>query len=349
MEDNLKSKEDINLTNATNPENSKLNKDNIIYNKKEQDQNNSENIKEEKKENPINLNNSTIKENINSASNNEKTKRFRRGKNGTSSERTYKCPDCEKCYLSGPALVIHRKLKHGYNTENEKKSRGRPKKEDQQENAYLNAQIKYNVFLNNSTRKKNDENEENKEKEIINLELIQDNFNNIYRQCKSDLFSKIENIEKYPFYQLVINNWNKENYDFPKQCLCDNNKSENHNNSNKYNSPPLDQIFFLYLKELSSKTNKNYFWFINKFIILLRECINSFKKDLVKVEYKTEMEYSQLFSAEGVPESFNDFFLEFMQPKEYYGLNEGELIELAQHFCFWLYSNKYTHSYLTLL
>ena len=113
----------------------------------------------------------------------------------------------------------------------------------------------------------------------------------------------------------------------------------------------MDLILLLYLKELATKTNKQYFWFVNKFVVLLREYINAFKKDEVKEEQKTEekQEYSQLCSAEGIPESFNDFFLEFMQPNKYYGLNEQELIELAQHFCFWLYLNKYTHSYLTLI
>ena len=149
---------------------------------------------------------------------------------------------------------------------------------------------------------------------------------------------------------MIIDNWDKNN-DFPNECLSDNNKLETVNNSSKYNSPPLDIIFFMYLKELSAKANNEYFWFINKFIVLFREFINLFKKDLVKDEYKTEKqkEYSQLFSAEAIPESCNDFFLEFMQQKQYYGLQENELIDLAQHFCFWLYSNKFTHSYLTLL
>ena len=34
--------------------------------------------------------------------NTEKGKRHRRGKNEIS-ERNYRCPDCDKCYLSGPA------------------------------------------------------------------------------------------------------------------------------------------------------------------------------------------------------------------------------------------------------
>ena len=346
MEDNLKSKEDQKINKHINPEDSKS-KDESINHKKEDEkiESNNENETEQKKETPTDTNNNTTKENNNLTTNNEKTKRHRRGKKETKDERKHKCPDCDKCYLSGPALVIHRKTKHGYNTEAEKKSRGRPKKEDQQENCYQNAQIKYNEFFNNETRKiKNNE-------EKINLDNVKENFINIFSQRKNKLFPNIDNITNYPFYQLIINYWNNDNYDFPTECLSESYRNDNMNSSNKYNSPPLEQIFFLYLKELSNKTNKNYFWFASQFIILFRECINSIKKDQVKQENKSDIakEYSQIYSAEGIPESCNDFFLEFMQPNDYYGLNEKELIELAQHFCFWLYLNKYTHSYLTLL
>lgn len=364
MEDNLKSHEDTiqnkSIEPIENQENSQQNNESSnAYNeeKDREEQNESQNEKEQNKEASNDMNNSLSKdkekekEHINSTSNNEKGKRHRRGKNETSGERNYKCPDCEKCYLSGPALVIHRKTKHGYNTETEKKSRGRPKKSEQQENSYQNAQLKYNNFLNDTKRKKKSEEGEDKE---INLNLIKDNLNNIFRQCKNYIFSNINDVKDYPFYQLIIDNWdkNKNDYGFPNQCYSDNtNKAENDQISNTYNSPPLDPIFFLYLKEFSTKTNNNYFWFINKFIVLFRECINSLKKQNVKEEFKNDnkTEYSQLFSAEAIPESCNDFFLEFMQPKNYFGLDENELIELTQNFCFWLYRNQYTHSYLTLL
>jgi hypothetical protein len=41
----------------------------------------------------------------------EKIKRDRRGKNEIN-DINYQCPDCDKCYLSGPALTTHRKTKH---------------------------------------------------------------------------------------------------------------------------------------------------------------------------------------------------------------------------------------------
>ena len=58
----------------------------------------------------------------------EKAKRHRRGKSEIN-ERNYRCPDCDKCYLSGPALTTHRKTKHGYGINGEKRARGRPRKE----------------------------------------------------------------------------------------------------------------------------------------------------------------------------------------------------------------------------
>ena len=361
MEDNRNTNEQPYLANPIDKEDSKSNivSNNIINNEKEQEQRQSEakSIKEEKKEKPV-KNYSTVKEtseNSNSSKNNKKTKRIRRSNNETSSERTFKCTDCNKSYLSGAALINHKKIKHGYSTEEEKKSRGRPKKENQQERAYLDAKIKYSVFFNDPKRGKFEQN--NDKTENINLGVIKDSFNSIFIQYKEDLFNNLENIENYSLYQIVINNWDKTKNDFPMESLTDNSiLKENNLNSNIVNKGnqklvPLDYILFLYLKELGSKTNENYHLFVNKFIVLLREFVNSFKKEIVKKENENgnEKEYSQLYGAENIPESFNDFFLEFIQPKKYFGLDGGELIELTQHFCFWLYSNGFTHSYLTLL
>ena len=262
---------------------------------------------------------------------NKKGKKRRR-KKYNDSERKYQCPDCDKNYLSEPALFTHRRIKHGFISDIDQK-----KIEDKQIDIYKNYLIKYFNFFNDPYREKlNDE---------INLEIVKNNFKQIFIQCKSFIFQNIKVIEDYSFYQLVINNWDKKTYDFPNECLSFNDKA-----ISVFNSPPLDPLFFLYLKEFSSKTNNNYFWFINKFIILFREGINLIQKDNVKEEYKTAKEkvYSQLFSAEGISDSFNDFFLEFMNPKKFFGLNESELIEIAQHFCFWLFQHRYTHSFLSL-
>jgi hypothetical protein len=308
----------------------------------------------EEKEKDKNL--SQLNENTNSITNNEKEKRTRRGKSETT-ERIFKCPDCEKSYLSGPALIIHRKTKHNYNKSNENKARGRPKKEPQNENYYIIGQNQYNNFLNNKMRKQllletsdnNNDDDNNNNKKIINTEQVKENLNNIFNQYKLDIFSHIDRIENYPFYVLMTDIWDKDNIDLNmesyKDNFCNNEKTENYK---KYNSPSLDYTFILYLKEFSPQINKDYFLFMSKFVIFFREWINKFKKDIIKEEYKTENknDYSQIFSADSVPDYCNDFFIEFMEPKEFFGLNNNEFLEIAQHFCFWLYLKKYSPNYL---
>ena len=297
--------------------------------------------------------NSTTKENPNNQTA-EKARRHRRGKNEVN-ERTYHCPDCDKCYLSGPALVIHRKTKHGYNTEADRKSRGRPKKDYQNENPGNSVLSKFENFLNNETRKPVSLDQTVNDK-TITLNIIKENLDKIFKQCKNDLFSNIEKIEDYSFYKLIIDNWEKESPELQTECYFDNsirnnNKDKENCVNEKTNSLNIDGVCYLYLREFSKKTNKDYFWFMNKFIILFREFLNQTKKSVIKEEYKTEnkKEYTQIYSPEGIAELCNDFFLDFMEPKKNFGLNQDELIELTQHFCYWLYHKQYTQNYLTLL
>ena len=115
--------------------------------------------------------------------------------------------------------------------------------------------------------------------------------------------------------------------------------------------PPLDGVFYYYLKDVIPKTNIEYFWFITKFIVTFREYINTSKKDLINKDFITEDKklYSQIYSAETIPDMCNDYFIDFMEPNKYFGLLSNELIELIQHFCYWLVSKNYTQSNLTLI
>ena len=320
---------------------------------KKEDSKEKENTPQKKQTSEINL--SENKKNENNKNNNEennnnsveRSKRRRRGKNEIS-DRNYRCPECDKCYLSGPALTTHRKTKHGYGNNGEKKNRGRPKKEGQNENAQTSPLNKFNNFFNDEQRKANSLDQTLNDK-MITTEIIQEYFKKIFSQCKKELFNNIENIENYSFYTLFIENWDKEN-PFPNQeCFSGNTKVGEA--SCKVQSYNLDELFFFYLKEFSKKTNKEYFWFMMKFIVLFRECINTLRKDLIKQEDKSELkkEYTQIYNAETVPEICNDFFVEFMEPYSFFGLLKEELIELIQHFCYWLYSKQYAQSHLTLL
>ena len=304
-------------------------------------------------------NEQNTKEEIKEGQPQEKVKRHRRGKNEIN-DRKYICPDCDKCYLSGPALTTHRKTKHGYGNEGEKsKRRGRPKKEGVTEEGQ-NALNKFNNFFNHENRKRNNQeqllnqdNKENEEEKEVELSKIKDILTRIFNQCKEQIFKEIENIDKYSFYNLIIENWEKAKEAlFPEdEKFCYNAQFRKGDTLSKLNSYNLDQLFFIYLKDFSKKVNDDYLWFMFKFIVLFRECINLKNEGVVSPEIKTEKRqlYTQIFNAEKVPEICNYFFLDFLQPYDNFGLNKEELIELIQNFCYWLYINKYAQSHLTLI
>ena len=291
-------------------------------------------------------NEQSISNNNNINNSNEKTKRHRRRKDEIN-ERNFKCPDCEKCYSSGPALTNHRKTKHGYGNNGEKKNRGRPKRDEQNENAQISPISKFNNFFLDENRRPTSSGQSTEDK-IITLDIVKAFSEKIFNQCKDEIFQDLAEINQYSFYKLIIDNWDKENPFPSKECYSDPKLSDKPTKIQTYS---LDELFFLYLKEFANKTNKDYFWFMLKFTILFRECINTLRNNLVKQEHQSENKkfYSEIYNAETVPDICNDFFVDFMEPKNFYGLHKEELIELIQHFCYWLYSNEYTQSHLTLL
>lgn len=106
----------------------------------------------------------------------------------------------------------------------------------------------------------------------------------------------------------------------------------------------IDDIFVDYILESYPQSNREYFQFLVKFVTLFRECINKLKN-----ESGANTEYSQTNPAEQVPDYCNEFITDFMENNDYFGLDTNELIDIIQHFCNWLYENKYTTSRLTLL
>jgi hypothetical protein len=318
-------------------------KENIQSNEGKEDEIENNNNPNSLPQNELNNNNSQNANNDNSPEKNNK--RRRRGKNDIN-DRKFKCPDCEKCYLSGPALTTHRKNKHGYGTNGERKSRGRPKALN--DNVQINPATKFKDFFNDEKRKSNSLDESLNDK-IITTDIIKEYLIKIFNQCKDELFKDIDSVENYSFCSFILDNWDKKDPFPDPECYRAVIKKEEP--SIKVQSYNLDELFFLYLKEFSKKTNEEYFWFMIKFVVLFRECINRLKKDLVKEEHQTgkNLLYSQVYNAETVPEICNDFFVKFMEPYTFFGMYKLELIELIQHFCYWLYSKQYTQSHLTLL
>ena len=308
--------------------------------------------KEENEE--LNIKNYAKKDNIinnniiNNKDNSEaKNKRKRRKKNEII-HRLYKCSECEKSYLSSQALLIHKKHKHIY-LNFEKRSKGRPSKlnhkVEDEERLYKK---KYQFFFKEDKRKyKNEKNTSNKNKNISSS-LIKEELEIIFNSSKYQLLFGKEEISNNSFYKIITCNWDKENPELDKESLSE---IESINvSSNKVKMTNLDGIFFIYLKEVSEKTNITYFSFIIKFIVIFREYINKLKNDLVKKEIQNgkKIYYSQIYNAESIPKICNDIFKN-LEENNFFDLDKYELIEIAQHFCYWLYINHYSEFHLTLL
>jgi hypothetical protein len=86
-----------------------------------------------------------------------------------------------------------------------------------------------------------------------------------------------------------------------------------------------------------------------KFIILFRESFNISAK---KNDNSLMTEYSTIVNAENVPDSCNEFYTDFLEMNDFFGMNSDkekiEIIDLIQHFCIWLYKSFYTKSKLSL-
>lgn len=223
-----------------------------------------------------------------------------------------------------------------------KRTKGRPEKYGKREE--IEAKNKFKKFLLDEDRTKNGS-------EKIELEKIKDKFSEIYEiidksftknnKCKYKEILHLESIDsesKESFKQLILENWEKEKDEFFSK------NSEENENIKKYT---LDQSIFLFLKDISGKVCEDYFFFVLKYILFLREYINSKKKK------ENKKCYSQIYPAEVVNEISNDFFitfLEFNNLLDYFKFEEKkeELIELNIYFSYWFYKEHHTTTHLSL-
>lgn len=270
---------------------------------------------------------------------NEQIKRHRRGKNEADS-RDFKCPECQKCYFSSSALKNHRKNKHDFGKEAEKKGRGRPKKEFLENDTFNIMKDKYDNFFKDKERKRTSNDK-------IDLSFIKNIFKDLHLKYKKELFNEINDIEKNTFYKLVIDNLEKEtpnleNKSYFSMINCPKADSI-------VNKPSIDEVFFIYIKYLYNKVNKDYICLVLKYIIIFREYINKEKNDCINKEFITEnkKEYTQIYDAEIIPDLFNDFLMDFMETHNYFSLDKNKIIELIEYFCFWLNLEGYTNSHIS--
>lgn len=184
--------------------------------------------------------------------------------------------------------------------------------------------IKLENFFSNSNRKKIDA-------EDINInDQIKAAFEDIFVKYASSCYMQLQHYTENPLLQMLL---------YEKTITTA--KAERN----------ADEIFYEYLTIVKDSTNKSYFSLVLKFILLFRECLNlSMSKK--EVPYEDKKEFSQYGNTESLPELCNEFVADFLEPSNYFGIESEsdrcELIELIQHFCYWLFKNDYTKSKLTL-
>lgn len=221
-----------------------------------------------------------------------------------------------------------------------------------------NSEKKFKTFFEKETRRKPDN-------ETLEAAKVEEVFKDIFYKYKSDLYFP-DNIEEEPFYNLIKD---LQNQDSSKQQntndinalekdiennINESNQINDNNNIEQQRQSNCDTAFIGYVKEFYSQTNYDYLHFLLKFVVMFRQCINKLKRtdtsdsqDKIFVDPKNY--YTQSNNAEGVPDMCNDFVTEFMEPKDYFGMDTMELIEIIQHFCHWLFIKNFTTSRLTLV
>ena len=255
--------------------------------------------------------------------NNNEQNDIENNKKKLDNHRIYKCKDCDKSYLSYPALFTHRKQKHNINSINGGK-RGRPKKIN-----VINKieKIKYNPlnvsFFLKDERTGNVQNE-NDFKFSINFA-----FNSLYNDDKKDIIIKLKKMKFYtdlnshPFLKMFLNDNHDVNIKIEDDELA------------------IDYVFIDYLNKMSLYCNKEYYGKLILFVLLFREFINLKKSD------KNE-NYSNNHNAEDVPDLSNEFINDFLEPEnKYFDFDKEESINLTQNICNWMYENNFTTSELS--
>ena len=184
---------------------------------------------------------------------------------------------------------------------------------------------KYESFFNDVERKKDDT------KTIDITSVVTNVFDFLFKaESASKLFSHPAKIED----NVLLNNLNT------KAAVTTKEKKDK----------TCDDVFYEYLVLTKDKSNETYFTLILKFVLLFRECFNISKSK--KQEPQLTEELSTTMLPETLPELCNEFYTEFMESNNFFGITEdkekNELIEIIQHFCIWLFRNEYTKSKLSL-
>ncbi len=299
---------------------SQTNQQNLLYQNNNQY---SQNILQPKSE-------ENIDENYENSQEKKEDTHKRRSKNDTEG-RTFVCQLCGKSYLSYPALYTHRKQKHNTNLSSGR-GRGRPKKDISEQNI---ERIKFNPCNFNYFQKENRKGETNEFKKVILdafnfLYNIKDDYEKSERNKKRKM-KEYNNINEHPLFNKFLNDPHNKNEKIDE-------------NENKI----TDDVFIDYLNKVSAYCNEDFFEKILIFVVLFREYVNQVYSN--KVE--NGIEFTTQEKAEDVPDTSNEFILDFIDPDENnndFGFSKDECIDLIQNLCHWMYEHNFTCSKLSMI
>ena len=269
--------------------------------------------------------------NENSEENDEnKKKQVKRRSKRETDGRNYVCKMCSKSYLSYPALYTHYKQKHNTNNSSGR-GRGRPKKEN---NEGENEKNNYNPINNTFFLK---EGRTGKTSIETISRCIDTAFNELYSQDKRSVIESkgikfYLSLEEHPFLLKFKNDPHDVNKTGEEQQKA-------------------DLVFIEYLNKMSVYCNPDYYVKLIKLVTLFREHSNQINANKV-MNNEGNKEYTELFTAEDVPDTSNEFITDFLNPEENnddLGFSKEESIDLTQNLCHWMYENNFTCSKLSLI
>jgi hypothetical protein len=317
----------------------------------------------------------------------EKAKGKRRSKNETVG-RDYKCAQCDKTYLSYPALYTHIKTKHSNHGDTpitSARGRGRPRKNVNKDNHVDPNSIFY--FHTNerkggptaviygfkeafdllfATSRKYKGYEEHK----LYIELYKRHIENVKVSNYSRehpgtiVFGKKPEGLPEAIYELKSEEqpanqqadaMSSENNE--EQAIDDKTREEN---QRKKKAKRCDEIFAEYLDLIAKDTNKKCYANVLKFVFLYRECMNQFGERTIRTKSNGESNVQEMKVEEGkenycltndaeqVPEASNEFVTNYLENAKT-SFDGMDPIDLTQNFCGWLFNGGYTCSKLSLM
>jgi len=261
----------------------------------------------------------------------------------------------------------------------------------------------FNNYLNDSNITKVENYDLSKFLNEMFNDLFMENKNNYFQKAKS---IKYLNINNHPFFALILkqheefNKFNKvlispENLNRKIEKLYYKNSDHKYNIFSYKQSNELckscDEVFCEFFLHVYSNGSRLFLTKVLKLLLLMRIFINKYKniqleiyrKEFPNIKILEELEFTEYFDPENVPDICNEFISEYLYNLHYFedtkvienNIKNGrgniliitykdfvtldkidtkevnncnETVEIIQYLCFWLQENKYTDTKITL-